>query len=325
MMSGGINPFSRELAACAEDEVLTIEAASGGGPAWLRENAGALRSAALERGAVLVRGLGVGSHADAAAASGALTSELMTEVEGFAPRRALGGGVYSSSEWPPDQPMCMHHELSSAARYPQWMVFSCLKAGSSGGTVSVADAAKVLESLPGSITEPFEREGWQLVRNYDQLVGLSSAEAFALEDPEEVDRYCRAHGIEVRRAPGGLQTRQVLPAVVKHPLTGRRCWFNQIAFLNEWTMDPDVREFLVGEFGAQGLPFTTFLGDGTPLDPSVVEDINAVYDKHAVEVPFQDGDLLLVDNIGTAHSRDPYRGDREIVVALGDPLPRLAG
>ncbi|MEK8145382.1 TauD/TfdA family dioxygenase [Streptomyces sp. M10(2022)] len=121
-----------------------------------------------------------------------------------------------------------------------------------------------------------------------------------------MDRYCRTHGIEFQRFPGGaMQTRQTLPAVVEHPLTGRRCWFNQIAFLNEWTMDPSVREFLVGEFGPEGLPFTTLLGDGTPLDPATVEVINETYEKHAVPVPFRDGDLLLVDNIGTSHSRDP--------------------
>ncbi|MFM9445931.1 TauD/TfdA family dioxygenase [Streptomyces acidiscabies] len=312
MMSGG-------------NEIPVVEAATDG-PEWLRENADALRSAALEQGAVLVRGLRMSRHADAAAASRALTSELMTEVEGFAPREALPGGVYSSSEWPADQPMCMHHELSSAPRYPQWLVFSCLKASASGGVVSVADAAQVLDSLPAGIVEPFEREGWQLVRSYDQLVGPSSADAFGTADPQAVERYCRTHGIEFRRLPGGaLQTRQTLPAVVKHPLTGRRCWFNQIAFLNEWTMAPAVREYLVGEFGPEGLPFTTFLGDGTPLDPATVEAVNATYDRHAVDVPLRDGDLLLVDNIGTAHSRAPYSGAREMVVALGDPLPRLPG
>ncbi|MFB8141623.1 TauD/TfdA family dioxygenase [Streptomyces parvus] len=307
------------------DGILVVEA-DPDGPEWLAENAGDLRSAALEAGAVLVRGLRISTAADAAAASRSLTSELMPEVEGFAPRKALPGGVYSSSEWPPDQPMCMHHELTSAPRYPQWMVFSCLKASSSGGTVSLADAAKVLDSLPTDVSEPFEREGWQLVRNYDQLVGPSSADAFGTTDPEAVDRYCATHDIELRRLPGGaMQTRQTLPAVVKHPVTGRQCWFNQIAFLNEWTMDPSVREFMVGEFGPEGLPFTTFLGDGTPLDPSTVEVINETYDQHAVPVPLRDGDLLLVDNIGTAHSRAPYSGAREIVVALGDPLLRLPG
>jgi hypothetical protein len=39
--------------------------------------------------------------------------------------------------------------------------------------------------------------------------------------------------------------------------------------------------------------------------------------------PWQNGDLLLVDNVRTAHSREPYEGDREVVVGLGDPV-RLA-
>ncbi|MFY1676223.1 MULTISPECIES: TauD/TfdA family dioxygenase [unclassified Streptomyces] len=33
------------------------------------------------------------------------------------------------------------------------------------------------------------------------------------------------------------------------------------------------------------------------------------------------GDLLLVDNVLAAHGRDPFRGARKIVVAMGDPTP----
>ena len=38
--------------------------------------------------------------------------------------------------------------------------------------------------------------------------------------------------------------------MVPHPLTGRRCWFNQIAFLSEWTMAPELREYLMDVYGA---------------------------------------------------------------------------
>ncbi|MER7819708.1 TauD/TfdA family dioxygenase, partial [Streptomyces sp. NPDC096153] len=34
---------------------------------------------------------------------------------------------------------------------------------------------------------------------------------------------------------------------------------------------------------------------------------------------WQPGDLMLVDNIRTAHSREPYDGPREILVGLADP------
>ncbi|MCX4692923.1 TauD/TfdA family dioxygenase [Streptomyces sp. NBC_01408] len=326
MTPGTTELSTRELPDSIETGIPVVTVAAANALDRLAESAAELRATALERGAVLVRGLDIRTHEHAAAASRALTSELMREVEGFAPRQALPGGVYSSTEWPPDQPMCMHHELTSAPRHPQWMIFSCLSAGTTGGAVSLADASKVLDDLPAEILEPFAQDGWQLVRNYDQLVGLSSAAAFGTDDPAAVDAYCRLHGIGFSRSPGGgLHTRQTLPAVVTHPVTGRRCWFNQIAFLNEWTMDPAVREFLVSEFGAEGLPFNTLFADGTPLTPAIVETINAVYDRHAMRVPLRDGDLLLVDNIGTSHSREPYGGEREMVVALGDPLPRLHG
>jgi hypothetical protein len=301
--------------------VLVVEAEHDAG--WLAANAPRLRAAADEHGGVLVRGLRIGDSAAAATASHQLGAELMTEVEGFAPRTSLPDGVYSSAQWPADQPMCMHHELTSAPRHPRWLIFSCVSTGSEGGAISLADARKVLAALPTGVVEPFTRLGWQLVRSFGQLVGVSVADAFGTDDRAAVDEYCRVNGIDHEWTPdGGLLTRQALRAIAGHPVSGEPCWFNQIAFLNEWTMDPAVREFLVGEFGVDGLPFNTRYGDGTPLDPSVVEVINDVYEQHAEPVSWSDGDLLLVDNVGTAHSRAPYRGDREVVVALADPLPR---
>ncbi len=32
------------------------------------------------------------------------------------------------------------------------------------------------------------------------------------------------------------------------------------------------------------------------------------------------GDLLLVDNIRTAHGREPFEGPREVLAGLGDPV-----
>src|SRR5436309_1249616 len=85
--------------------------------------------------------------------------------------------------------------------------------------------------------------------------------------------------------------RQRRSAVVLHPRTGQRCWFNQIAFLNEWTLDPEVREYLVDLYGEDGLPFNTRFGNGDPIGADVVESINAVYEAHSAREPWQAGDL----------------------------------
>jgi hypothetical protein len=36
--------------------------------------------------------------------------------------------------------------------------------------------------------------------------------------------------------------------------------------------------------------------------------------------PWQPGDLMLVDNIRTTHSREAYEGPREILVGMADPI-----
>jgi alpha-ketoglutarate-dependent taurine dioxygenase len=48
--------------------------------------------------------------------------------------------------------------------------------------------------------------------------------------------------------------------------------------------------------------------------------LNDVYEAHTVREPWQDGDLMLVDNIRTAHGRDAYAGPREVYVGMADPV-----
>jgi len=181
----------------------------------------------------------------------------------------------------------------------------------------------VLGDLPPELVDRFVRHGWELRRVHNEVVGLPWTVAFGTEDAAAVARYCRDNDIECRWADGGLRTIRTRPAVARHPMTGERVWFNQVAFLNGWTMEPAVREYLTFEFGPDGLPFDTRYGDGEPLDKSTVDLINDVYAAHTIREPWQAGDLLLVDNLRMAHSREPYQGQREILVGLGQPLRRL--
>ncbi|WP_404955484.1 non-ribosomal peptide synthetase [Streptomyces sp. 147326] len=303
-----------------------------GGPApadpaaWAAEHRARLRATVAEHGAVLVRGLGLRDADTVARFSRAYLDRIITEREGFAPRHVLADGVYSSSEWPADQPMCMHHELSYAREVPGTLLFAALKAPASGGVTAVADSHQVLEALPAELVDRFEKEGWSLVRNYTEGIGVTLADSFGTTDRAAVEEYCDARGIAYTwQGDGGLRTRQRAAAVLRHPVTGRRGWFNQIAFLNEWTLDPVVREYLTFEFGEDGLPFNSLYGEGASLDEDTVLTINGVYEKHTLREPWRDGDLLIVDNLRMAHSREPYEGDREIAVVLGDPVPHLPG
>lgn len=289
--------------------------------AWLQAHRVELRAAQRAAGALLVRGLGLRDHTDVAAAAEVFVDQPMVEHEAFATRHSYSRTVYSSSEWPADQPMCMHHELSYASSFPATMVFGCLRTPASGGAIALADAELVLRSLPQRLVDRFARQGWILRRTYGDSVGVSWQDALLATDRAGAQRYAERNDLTLRWLPDGrLTTEQRRPAVLRHPGTGGRCWFNQIAFLNEWTLEPVIREYLLLEFGADGLPFNTCHGDGEPISEPVVQTINTVYERCAVREPWSEGDLLVVDNVRMAHSRDTFEGTREVAVVLGDPI-----
>src|SRR6266446_6105909 len=270
--------------------ILRVEA-TGDAARWASDHRNALRAFIAEHGSLLVRGLGLRGAAETEAVFRQLGS-LMTEREAFAPRQRYAQGVYSASKWPPNQHMCMHHELSYAVELPSLMLFACLVAPAGGGETPVADSPNVLNALPADLVERFERVGWLLIRNYNNDIGASVAEAFGADDRRAVENYCRANAIKFEWQPdGALRTWQRRSAVLHHPRTGQRCWFNQIAFLNEWTMDPEVREYLV-----------------------------EVYEANTARERWQAGDLMVVDNVRTAHGREEFEGPREVLVAMADPV-----
>jgi alpha-ketoglutarate-dependent taurine dioxygenase len=215
----------------------------------------------------------------------------------------------------------MHHELSYALESPGLMLFACLVPSTDGGETPVADSPSVLKALPADLVERFERLGWLMIRNYNNDIGASVAEAFGTDDRSAVESYCRAHAIEFEwQRDGTLRTRQRRSAIVRHPRTGQRCWFNQIAFLNEWTMDPEVREYLVDTYGEDGLPFNTRFGNNDPIGADIVQLVDEAYEANTARERWQAGDLMLVDNIRTAHGRESFEGPREVLVAMADAM-----
>lgn len=174
------------------------------------------------------------------------------------------------------------------------------------------------------MVDRFEREGWELIRNYYEF-GLGWAETFGTGDRAVVEEYGAANALDCTwTEEGGLRTRQRRPAVLRHPVTGRRGWFNQAAFLHESALDPVVREYLESLYGPEGLPFRTTYGNGAPIPTEVVDTINGAYQSACWSEPWQDGDLLVLDNLRMAHGRDAYEGERRIVALFGEPV-RVAG
>src|SRR6478609_10223742 len=180
--------------------------AGGDAAGWVADHRNALRAVVAEHGSVLVRGLGLHAADQVGVIFRRLAGDLMADRESFAPRQVSSDGVYSSTKWPANQQMCMHHELSYRLEFPGLMLFACLTAPSAGGATAVADASTVLEQLPAGLVERFEGQGWLLTRSYNDEIGASFAEAFGTDARAAVESYCRANAIEFRLQPdGGLR------------------------------------------------------------------------------------------------------------------------
>ncbi|MFL6253469.1 MAG: TauD/TfdA family dioxygenase, partial [Pyrinomonadaceae bacterium] len=174
---------------------------------------------------------------------------------------------------------------------------------------------------PASVRERFAEKGWMYVRNFGDGLGLDWRTVFQTTERAVVEEHCRRHGIEFEWKDGGrLRTRSVRPAVARHPRTSEMVWFNHATFFHVTTLEPPVRELLMREFDERDLPTNTFYGDGSPIEESVADELREAYRQETVVFPWQRGDLLVLDNMLTAHGRRPYAGERRILVGMAEPV-----
>lgn len=290
--------------------------------AWLTEHREALRTELLRHGALMVRGLAITGPAEFAAVRDVIVSQRASYEEKATPRSAYGDDVYSSTDLPPAQPIHLHNENSYTLRFPGLLLFACLSAPAEGGATTVADVRDVLAALPAELVDRFRAVGWLLTRNYHKNVGLPWTTAFSTRSRGDVEKYCERNVISwAWSGEEGLRTVQRRSAIIRHPTTREEVWFNHAAFWSRWSLDEEVRDVLETTYGVDDLPFDTAYGDASELTAADVETINAAYDRSTRRESWREGDLLLVDNLLAAHGREAYRGSREILVAMGEPVP----
>ena len=124
------------------------------------------------------------------------------------------------------------------------------------------------------------------VRNFGDGFGLPWQTVFQTTNPAEVETFCRSHGIEFEWKKGNrLRTRQVRQAVAIHPKTGDIVWFNHAAFFHISTLEPNISEALLAEFLEEDLPHNTYYGDGSPIEPAVLDEIRTAYQQETVIFP----------------------------------------
>jgi len=156
-------------------------------------------------------------------------------------------------------------------------------------------------------------------RNYGDGLGVSWQNVFQTNSKAEVEERCRQDGMSCEwQTENRLRTRCIRPAVVKHPRTGEASWIAQLHLWHASSLSNVVGESLSTLFTEDDIPRNCTYGDGSPIGESVLEELQAIYQKLEVSFLWQPGDVLVLDNILTAHGRNPFVGERKLLVGMGD-------
>jgi alpha-ketoglutarate-dependent taurine dioxygenase len=287
--------------------------------AWAEANRAGIEERLLRHGAVLFRGFGLHGIEDLQAFVRAVGGDLLEYRERSSPRSELADRVYTSTDYPAEQPIFPHNEHSYARRFPCKLFFFCITPPETGGETPIGDTRRVFRRIDPEVRRRFGERGWMYVRNFHPGFGLSWQTVFQTDNRAQVEAYCREAGIEWEwRSGDRLRTRQVRPVTARHPRTGETIWFNHATFFHVSTLAAAIREPLLRDFGEEDLPNNTYYGDGSPIEPETAEHLRQAYLREMVELPWRQGDLLLIDNLLTAHARNPFTGPRKIVVAMAD-------
>lgn len=269
----------------------------------------------LARGALLFRRFGVENVGDFESfARSFAEKDLLDYAGGVSPRVSMSKNVYTSTEYPPNLTLSLHNELSYSANYPRQLYFFCVVAPEIGGATTVGDSRRILRAIDPQIVDEFKRKKIRYDRNLSGEAGsgYSWQDAFETDDKRNVEQHCRRIGAEYEWKPNNsLRVSQTRPATAVHPQTGEEVWFNQADGFHPSNLNRETYELMRGNFRLNAC-----FGDGSPLDVAMLEHIREVLRRETVSVNWQQGDILIVDNILAAHGRMPFAGARRIVLAM---------
>jgi hypothetical protein len=253
----------------------------------------------------------------------------------ISPRKPVLERVTTSTELEKEHTIPQHHEMAYDAFPPMHVLFYCEKAPPEMGETPCADAREFIKSLSPQIVDNFARKGVTYIRNYTpgmpikgleetfEATGREAIQAASAKVHIEVEWVSDTHARAIQRRGG----------VARHPRTGDRVFFNDASL---WHSSNIAR--MVDVYGEEARKtydaaapidkwVNSMYGDGSEIDSNDVVEILELYKEKLVPVPYEDGDILIIDNFLASHGRNPFTSDRRRVLAsIRGPLqpPYLA-
>jgi len=251
-----------------------------------------------------------------------ISSKTLNYIDGNSPRTKLADNIYTSTEYDNTQKITMHNELSYSANWPRKIYLYCLQPSETGGETLIADCREILMKMNPEIVSEVEGKGIMYIRNLHggDGMGPSWQETFETIEQNVLEKYCRKYGIGFQwRESGGIKLVQQSKGIITHKETNERVWFNQIDQFHPIQLGNDIYNTIKAIYETEeDFPMFVKFGDGTHISEEIVRQIIITINEITLAPIWKKNELLLLDNELVSHGRNPYTGNRELLVAMSD-------
>lgn len=283
---------------------------------FISQNKLRIESSLGDVGAVLFSGFAVDSIDQFHKGVMALGQELMNYEFASTPRTEVDNKVYTSTEYPSDQHIPMHNEMSYTDQWPNKVWFYCEQPSLTGGETPIVDSREVYRRMPEHIKQSFEQSGIRYIRNYRDSIDIPWQKVFNTSDPAVVEEYCKSRNIHCEWKKDRLHTWQNAQASMVDDETGETVWFNQAHLFHYSTLEKSVKDSLIKMFSEEDMPRNSCLGDANNISEQDIQSIQDIYNSLKIPIAWKKNDVLLLNNVLVAHGRNPYTGSRKVRVAM---------
>jgi hypothetical protein len=284
---------------------------------WVKDNRQSIEKELSLNGAVLFRGFGVNDDHNFDDFIRAFGWDNFTYEESLsnAVRHNRTDLVFTANEAPPSVSIFLHHEMAQTPIYPSKLFFFCEQASESGGATPICRSDVLLEQLEQEIPnfvlscrEKGLRYSQTMPLENDLASGQGRSWASTLSAATQAEAEVKLKRLDYDwqwQSDGSLSVvTPVLPAIKTLP-DGRKVFFNQlIAAFRGWQ---DARNS-----SGKSICF----GDNSPISNSDMAVVINLADRLIFDIPWQTGDIALLDNLVAMHGRHPFEGQRRVLASL---------
>jgi alpha-ketoglutarate-dependent taurine dioxygenase len=284
----------------------------------------------FEYGAVLFRGFG------------ASTEEFLRFTEGYCDDFSTyqGGGfrfgpfnrvaysadgtLMSTTGASQGFPIPLHGEMYYLAHHPDVLWFYCDVPPEERGETTLCNGAELYRQLSLSTRELLSQHEIRYGRTLPDKLWQT---AFQTDNLQEVIDFCAANQTVVELDPKtkALQTYYQTSPVQATGKNNELIFINNllVAYFAEQAMRAGWGDTLRDVLPPKFSPLTVRLDDGREISKAVIAELTEVGERLTVDVSWQRGDIVMVDNRRTLHGRrECGPGPRKICVRMGELLDR---